>query len=66
MTKKKATAKYLEDYEKYIFCSENAEMSPLTGEELQQAAKDATESAAGDDQWGPGDRKNSHFLHLTA
>ena len=32
-------------------------MEPLTGEELQMAATNATESAAGGDQWGPGDIK---------
>ena len=30
-------------------------MEPLTGEDLQEAAKEAAETAAGGDQWGPGD-----------
>ena len=36
---------------------EKTEMEKLTGEDLAKSANEAAESAAGPDQWGPGDLK---------
>ena len=63
-----ATAIYLEDYAKYIYEGPEAEMRPATGKCLKYMAMSATASAAGMDQWCPGDFRllsDLSFEHLT-
>ena len=42
---------------KYLLRVPTAEAVPIQGDDLEKAATDATESAAGGDQWGPRDLK---------
>ena len=46
-----ATRRYLEEYDKYIYKGKEAEISPITAEDLEYTAKLMQESAAGMDQW---------------
>ena len=49
----KATRQYLEDYAEFLFEAPTANITMLT--ELKAMAVSAKESAAGLDQWAPGD-----------
>ena len=46
-----------ENYGKYLYESKQATMEPLTGKDLEEAAREAKETAAGPDQWAPADLK---------
>ena len=41
----------------YIFKGKEAKIAKISGKDLQEAITDATETAAGMDQWAPGDLK---------
>ena len=46
-----------ENYGKYLHKAKQATMEPLTGKDLEEAAREAKETAAGPDQWAPADFK---------
>ena len=46
---------YMKTYGKYIFEGPEANITPMSGEHLERLATNAKESAAGMDQWTPGD-----------
>ena len=52
----------MKDYDKYIYKGAKAEADPLKGDDMAKAAADAAESAAGTDQWGPGELSKSSPL----
>ena len=51
----KLKEEYFEEYKTIIFQSIEAEAEPLTGRDLEEAMREAKETAAGLDQWTPAD-----------
>ena len=49
--------KYVKKYDEHLFKAKTATMEKLTGKDLKQTAMDTGDSAAGLDQWAPGDMK---------
>ena len=47
----------MEGYDRFTYKAPAADLEPLTGEDLQEAAANVKENAEGPDQWGPGDLK---------
>ena len=46
---------YFDNYGEFVFKTQAAEAEPLQAEDLEKAAAESADSAAGDDQWGPAD-----------
>ena len=51
------TNEYLKEYSKYISQAKQATVEPITGKDLEEAAREAKETAAEPDQWAPADFK---------
>ena len=52
-TSKRVAEKYKKNYAKYIYKAPKASMEPLAGQDLEQVAKHAEETAGGMDMWTP-------------